>query len=118
MFKSPMAIVGISVVAATVAFVLVMGFGNQVLENVLPNTTEPHLSECGSVFGGPIFTPEYYAEADPPFTQEFIDYEVARLNFMCPGTMDDRRAMMLWFGIPGLLLGVGLVVAGSRRTKQ
>ena len=118
MFKSPMVIAGISVVAAAVAFVLVMGFGNQVLENVLPGTTEPHLSECGSVFGGPTYTPEYYADADPPFTQEFIDQQIAQHNFNCPGTMDDRRAMMLWFGIPGLLLGVGLVVAGSMRTKQ
>ena len=118
MFKSPMVIAGISVVAATVAFVLIMGFGNQVLENVLPGTTEPHLSECGSVFGGPIYTPEYYAEADPPYTQEFIDQQVAQHNFLCDGTMGDRRSMMLWFGIPGLLLGVGLVVAGSRRTKQ
>ena len=116
MLKSPLVIAGVLVVAATVAFVLVMGFGNQVLENVLPNTTEPHLSECGSVFGGPKYTPEYY-EGDG-YTQEFIDQQIAQHNFNCPGTMDDRRAMMLWFGIPGLLLGVGLVVAGSMRTKQ
>jgi hypothetical protein len=36
----------------------------------------------------------------------------------CQSVVDDRRDLMLMIGLPGLLLGVGTMIAGTRRSDS
>ena len=87
-----MAKLGFAVAFAAFAVVVALGFSRQTVPQSAPTTGDSSTSTvaCGSVFS---------PEVEP----------------LCDSTRSSRKSLMLAVGIPGVALGLGIVVVGSRK---
>ncbi len=88
---TPIAKLGFAIAVAAFAVVIALGFSQQTVSSTTSPTGDLPTATvaCGSVFS---------PEVEP----------------LCDSTRSSRKNLMLAVGIPGVILGLGIVVAGSR----
>ena len=92
---TPIAKLGFAVAVAAFAVVIALGFSQQTVSSTTSPTGDLPTATvaCGSVFS---------PEVEP----------------LCDSALASRKSLMLAVGIPGVALGLGIVVAGSRKTRE
>jgi len=92
---TPIAKLGFAIAFAAFVVVIALGFSRQTVSPTTPPTGDspPATVACGSVFS---------PEVEP----------------LCDSTLSNRKNLMLAVGIPGVLLGLGIVVIGSREPSK
>ena len=88
---SPLAKAGFAIAGAALAFVVLLGLSGQTVDQTDPGGS----SSTATVGCGSVFSPK----TQPP----------------CDEALSNRENLMMAIGIPGVALGLGIVVAGSRR---
>ena len=91
---TPVAKLGFAIAFAAFVVVAALGFSRQ----TVPQTTPAGDSLNSTVACGSVFSPE----VEP----------------LCDSALASRKSLMLAVGIPGVALGLGIVVAGSRKTRE
>lgn len=86
---TPIAKVGLAIAVAAFAAILALGFSLQTVEQGATTGGEPSTVACGSVF----------SPQDEP---------------LCDETRSNRRNLMLLVGVPGVVVGLGMVIGSSR----
>ena len=92
---TPIAKLGFAVALAAFAVVIALGFSRQTVSQTTPPTDD---SPTATVACGSVFSPE----VEP----------------RCDSTRSSRKNLMLAVGIPGVALGLGIVVVASRMTSE
>lgn len=92
---TPVAKLGFAIAFAAFAVVIALGFSRQTGSPTTPPTGD---SPTATVACGSVFSPE----VEP----------------LCDSNRSSRKSLMLAVGIPGVVLGLGIVVVGSRRTPK
>ncbi len=89
---TPVAKLGLAIAFAAFAVVVALGFSGQTVPQTAPAADDSSTSTvaCGSVFS---------PEVEP----------------LCDSTRSTRKGLMLAVGIPGVALGLGIVIVGSRK---
>ena len=92
---TPVAKLGFAIAFAAFVVVAALGFSRQTVPQTTPAAGDSLHSTvaCGSVFS---------PEVEP----------------LCDSALASRKSLMLAVGIPGVALGLGIVVAGSRKTRE
>ncbi len=90
-----MAKLGFAIAFAALVVVIALGFSRQTVSSTTSPTGDLPTATvaCGSVFS---------PEVEP----------------LCDSTRSSRKNLMLAVGIPGVVLGLGIVVVGSRRPSK
>jgi len=92
---TPIAKFGFAIAVAAFAVVIALGFSQQTVSPTTPPTGD---SLNATVACGSVFSPE----VEP----------------LCDSTRSSRKNLMLAVGIPGVVLGLGIVVVGSRKPSK
>ncbi len=92
---TPVAKLGFAIAFAAFVVVTALGFSRQTVSPTTPPTGD---SPIATVACGSVFSPE--------------------IEPLCDSTRSSRKNLMLAVGIPGVVLGLGIVVAGSRQTSE
>jgi hypothetical protein len=92
---TPVAKLGFAIAFAALVVVIALGFSRQTVSPTTPPTGDLPTATvaCGSVFS---------PEVEP----------------LCDSTRSSRKNLMLAVGIPGVVLGLGIVVIGSRERSK
>ena len=92
---TPVAKLGFAIAFAALVVVIALGFSRQTVSSTTSPTGDLPTATvaCGSVFS---------PEVEP----------------LCDSTRSSRKNLMLAVGIPGVILGLGIVVAGSREKSK
>lgn len=85
---TPVAHVGLAIAVAAFGMILALGFSGVTVPNPTPDAPSA-TAGCGSVFG-----PEEEA--------------------LCDEVLADRKNLILAIGIPGVVIGLGIIVVSSR----
>ena len=86
---APIANLGLAIAVAAFIMILALGFSGMTVPNPTPDSPSA-TAGCGSVFG----------PAEEP---------------LCDDVLADRKNLVLAIGIPGVALGLGIVVVSGRR---
>ncbi|MEE8498596.1 MAG: hypothetical protein V3S62_08675 [Acidimicrobiia bacterium] len=92
---TPVAKLGFAIALAAFVVVIALGFSRQTVSPTTPPTGD---SPTAAVACGSVFSPE----VEP----------------LCDSTRSSRKNLMLAVGIPGVVLGLGIVVAASRKPSK
>lgn len=92
---TPIAKLGFAIALAAFVVVIALGFSRQTVSPTTPSTGN---SPTATVACGSVFSPE----VEP----------------LCDSTHSSRKNLMLAVGIPGVVLGLGIVVIGSREPSK
>ncbi len=92
---TPVAKLGFAIAFAAFVVVIALGFSHQTVSPTTPPTGD---SPTATVACGSVFSPE----VEP----------------LCDSTRSSRKNFMLAVGIPGVVLGLGIVVVGSREPSK
>ena len=87
---TPVAKLGFAIAFAAFVVVVALGFSRQTVPPAATGDSLTSTVACGSVFS---------PEVEP----------------LCDSTRSSRKSLMLAVGIPGVALGIGIVIVGSRR---